>query len=145
MVRTLAFALFIGAALLSYDIAAKEDEHKHAEHKAPHGGTLLEVGDDAAHVELVHDEKAGKITLYILNKEAKSAVAVKDAPKLNLKTEKGNKQIETQAIDAKDGAASQYEATDDALKSNPLKGRIALTLEGKKYNIELKEAHDHKH
>jgi hypothetical protein len=145
MVKNLALALVITAGLVSYNAAAKEDDHKHEEHKAPHGGTLLEIGDHAAHLELVHDDKAGKLTLYILDKEAKNAVAIKEAPKINLKTDKGNKQIESKAVNADDGAASKYEATDDALKIEPLMGRIALTIDGKKYNVDLKDEHDHKH
>ena len=119
------------------------EEHKHEEHKAPHGGPLLEVGEEEAHLELVHDEKAGKLTLYLLGKDAKTPVAIKDAPKVNLKTDKGPKQIETKAVEAKDGLASCFEATDDALKADPLNGRIALTLGEKKYNVELKHEHGH--
>ena len=121
------------------------EDHKHDDHKAPHGGTLLEVGEHAAHLEVVRDEKAGKITLYLLDKEAKNAVSIKDAPKINLKTDAGNKQIDTKPVDAKDGAASAFEATDEALKPHVLKGRIALTLDGKKYNVELKDDHGHDH
>lgn len=126
-------------------LAADKHDHKHDEHEGSHGGVVLEIGDHVAHVEVVHDQKAGKITLYLTDKDAKSALAIKDAPKINVKAEKGNKQIEAKAIDAKDGAASQFEATDDVLKADPLKGRIAITINEKKYNVELKDAHDHKH
>lgn len=132
-------ALFAGGRLL----AEEKHEHKHGE-KGPRGGELLEVGDkEDTHAELVHDEKAGKLTLYLLAKDLKTAVAIKDAPKLNLKAKDGNKQMDLKAVDAKDGAASKFEATDDALKADPLDGRIAVTLaDGKKYNVNLK--HEHK-
>lgn len=135
----LVFAL-VAAVMLSGSAFCAE----HDDHKAPHGGALLEVGEEVAHVELVHDEKAGKVTLYILDKHAKKEVSIKDAPKLNIKSKDGNKQIETKGVDAKDGAASKYEATDETLKADPLKGRVAVVIEGKNYNVDIKEAHEHK-
>jgi hypothetical protein len=135
-------AMLMVVGLLAKPVMAEE---KHEEHKAAHGGSLLEVGEEVAHIEVVHDDKAGKLTLYILGGDAKTAVAIKDAPKINLKTDKGAKQLETKAVDAKEGAASQYEVTDDALKTEPLKGRIALTIKDKKYNVDLKEDKDHHH
>jgi len=142
MVKHSGLALALVAAVMLSG-AAFCAEHDH-EHKAPHGGALLEVGEDVAHVELVHDEKAGKVTLYILDKHAKKEVLIKDAPKLNIKSKDGNKQIETKGVDTKDGAASKYEATDEALKADPLKGRVAVVIEGKNYNVDIKEAHEHK-
>ncbi len=127
----LLFALSIGGR----PVAAGEPEH---DHKAPHGGTLLETGDEAAHLELVHDAAGGKVTVYILDEHAKGALAIADAPKLNLKTEKGNAQVMLKAVDTKDGKAAKYEATDDALKSKTLTGRIAVTIKEKKYNIDVK-------
>lgn len=139
IVACAALALFASGQLLA-------EEHKH-EAKGPHGGEIAEVGDkDDTHAELVHDEKAGKLTIYLLGKDQKTPVAIKDAPKINLKTKDGNKQIEMKAVEAKDGAASQYEATDEALKADPLDGRIVVTLaDGKKYNVSLKHEHEHEH
>jgi len=130
-------ALFAGGRLLA-------EEHKH-EAKGPHGGEILEVGDkDDHHLEMIHDDKAGKLTLYLLAKDMKTAVAIKDAPKLNLKGKDGNKQLDTKAVEAKEGAASQFEVTDEALKAEP-EGRIAITLaDGKKHNVNLKHEHEHK-
>ena len=50
----------------------------HAEHRhvAPHGGTLVELGPDLAHVELVLDPRAGKLTAYVLDGEAENAVRI---------------------------------------------------------------------
>jgi len=133
------------ASCLIVGRAWAEDKHDH-DHKAPHGGTLLETGDEAAHLEIVHDPKAGKLTIYVLDSDPQKALAIKEAPKVKLKTDKGNKELDTKAVDAKDGAASQYEVTDDALKTDPLKGRISVKVKDKKYNIDIKEdGHGHKH
>jgi hypothetical protein len=127
-------AAIAGIFLVASSAARAEDK----EHKAPHGGILLEVGEEVAHVEVVHDAKAGKITLYILGGDAKTELAVKETPKVNLKSEKGGKQLETKAVGGKEGAASQFEATDEALKVESPKGRIVLVVADKKYNIDLK-------
>lgn len=145
MPKTMALKLAVCCLVLAYATGASAEEHGHAEHKAPHGGVLLEVGEEEAHLELVHDEAAGKVTLYVLGKDAKTPVTIATAPKLNLKLEAGPKQIETKAVEPKDGVASQFEVTDDALKAHGLTGRIALKIGEKKYNVELKHDHDHDH
>jgi hypothetical protein len=125
----------------------KKEEEKEEEHKAPHGGVLLEVGEDVAHLELVRDEKEGKATIYVLDAKAEKGVAIKDAPKINLTTKDGAKQVLTKAVEPdKEGMASHFEAQDDSLKAHELSGRISVTIDGKKYNIDLpKEEHDHDH
>jgi hypothetical protein len=133
------FVVIVLALCFGSAIAADKD---HDEPK--HGGVVLEVGEEVAHLELVHDAKAGKVTLYITGPDAKTDLALKDAPKINLKTKDGNKQIETKAISPKDGASAHFEAIDDVLKADPLKGRIALVINGKKFNVELKDDHAHK-
>src|SRR3954463_7317819 len=46
------------------------------EHHAPHKGTLIEFGEEFAHLELVIDQASGKITAYVLDGEAEKAVRV---------------------------------------------------------------------
>jgi hypothetical protein len=50
--------------------------HQGHHHEAPHGGTLTEIGDHFAFLELVHDEAAGTLTLYVLDGSAEKAVRV---------------------------------------------------------------------
>jgi hypothetical protein len=47
------------------------------EHKAPHGGALVELGEEYAHIELVPDSVTGTLTVYALDKEAETGVRVK--------------------------------------------------------------------
>ncbi|MCE9581545.1 MAG: hypothetical protein K8T20_03410 [Planctomycetes bacterium] len=147
MRRFTAVPMVLAAAVL----CMAGDEKKEEEHKAPHGGVLLEVGAEVAHLELVHDPKEGKATIYILDGKAEKPVAIKVAPKVNLMTDDGAKQLVATAVEPdKDGLASQFEAKDDSLKADPLKGRIAVVIGDKKYNVEIQEAagehdgHDHK-
>lgn len=130
--------------------AGDEEKRKEEERKAPHGGVLLEVGEEVAHLELVHDPQDGSVKVYVLDGKADKAVAIRDAPKLNLMTEDGAKQVLMKAVEPdKDGAASLFEAEDDALKADPLKGRIAVVIGEKKYSVEINEpgghGHDHDH
>jgi hypothetical protein len=56
--------------------AAASIEHAH-EHKAPHNGTLVEFGEEFAHLELVLDHATGRLTAYALDGEAENAVRLK--------------------------------------------------------------------
>jgi hypothetical protein len=49
------------------------------QHRAPHGGVLVELGGEAAHVELVLDPDAGSLTAYILDGEAEESVRLKQS------------------------------------------------------------------
>ena len=53
------------------------------QHHAPHGGTLVELGDEFAHVELVLDPSNGSLTAYVLDGEAEESVRLKQ-PSLKL-------------------------------------------------------------
>ena len=47
------------------------DSHAHA---APHGGTLLELGNHHLILEFVHDPAAGKLTAYLLDAHAENFI-----------------------------------------------------------------------
>jgi hypothetical protein len=129
--------LVAGALLLCVlPLRAEEAKHEHAHGHGPHEGELAEVGDkDDHHVEIKHDDAAGKITLWILAGDAKTIVKIADAPKLNLKSKQGNKQLEMKA------AGDGWEASDELLKEEP-EGRVQVILaDGKKYNVKLEHHH----
>ena len=54
--------------------SAPASEHQH---HAPHGGVLVELGAEFAHVELVLDADAGTLTAYVLDGEAEESVRLK--------------------------------------------------------------------
>lgn len=73
---TLALALsapVLRAADQGHDVP--DEEHRH-EHTAPHGGTLVVLGEEFAHLEPVLDPGAGSLTGYILDGEAEKAVRI---------------------------------------------------------------------
>lgn len=55
------------------------DDDLHHEHEAPHGGTLVELGDEFAHVELVIDAAHGRLVAYVLDGEAERSVRIAQA------------------------------------------------------------------
>lgn len=52
--------------------------HHHAE-KGPHGGALVAIGEDDAHLEIVLDGETGKLTAYALDGEAEKPISIKQA------------------------------------------------------------------
>ncbi len=44
-----------------------QDGGHHHEHIAPHGGAVVVLGDEAFHLEIVHDPAVGRVTLYVLD------------------------------------------------------------------------------
>ncbi len=46
-------------------------------HLAPHGGTLLEIGEHAYNLELLRDAAAGKLTAWVLDGHAENFVRLK--------------------------------------------------------------------
>ena len=59
----------LGVALWLVPGSATAEEGHH-EHVAPHGGTLVVLGEEFAHVEFVLDPQAGELRAYVLDGEA---------------------------------------------------------------------------
>jgi len=64
-------------------------DHSHAE-AGPNGGHLLVLGDEKFHVEWLHDDEAGKLTVFILDGTAKKLVPIA-AEKLVIEKKIGDK------------------------------------------------------
>ncbi|MEM7412808.1 MAG: hypothetical protein AAF430_21425 [Myxococcota bacterium] len=73
MAQAAAAALWAAAAAAS-GAHGHHDHHHH--HVAPHGGTLVVLGEEFAHLELVVDRKTGAMTAYVLDGEAERGVAI---------------------------------------------------------------------
>lgn len=75
LAASMAGLVFAGAA------CSKKSEHSHAHdhphtHAAPHGGTLVELGDHQFNLEWVRDAEAGTLTAYVLDAHADNFVRV---------------------------------------------------------------------
>lgn len=110
-------------------------------HTAPHGGTLVEVGDHAYNLELVRDGIAGKITVYVLDGHAENFVRIA-APSIDLvafvRGERRALSLQAVANPATGetvGNTAQFEARADWLKSTAeFPGQIdSLDIRGTKF------------
>ena len=130
----------------------KSDEHNHPS-EGPHGGHLIELGHEEYHAELVEDESAKKITIYLLDSEAKGAVPV-DAQELTVNATVGGKprQFKLPAAPQQGdsaGTSSRFELADgelfEAIEHAESKARLAVTINEKQYtgNLEHEEHGEH--
>ena len=128
----------------------------HAEHahptEGPHGGDLIELGNEEYHAELVHDEKGGKVTIYILDAEAKVAVPIEAAElTINLKHDGQAEQFKLAASpDASDpqGKSSRFVSDDselgEDLEHKGAEPQLVATINGKQYRGKIEHG-DHGH
>ena len=117
---------------------AGHDHSAHAKHvhAAPHGGTLVELGEHAFNLEFVRDSAAGKLTAYLLDGHAENFVRVSTKSFDLSATVAGAKQKLTLVAVANPatgefvGSTSQFEATAEWLKTAPeFSGTVeALTI-----------------
>ena len=79
--RVLAAALLTLAfnACTKHEPAASPSPAAKHEHKAPHGGTPVVLGQEIYHLELVRDAAAGKLTAYVLDGEMENFIRVQTA------------------------------------------------------------------
>lgn len=125
------------------------DEHAHAEH-GPHGGELLELGKEAYHVEVVHNDDA--LSMHVLDGAATTPVAIA-AEQLTVSLKQDGK------VESFDLAASP-EATDPAGKTSRFtstestlhkwldagaEGAVTLEIDGKSFTGAISHDHDHAH
>ena len=54
-------------------------EHAHQHVHGPHDGELIEVGEEEYHGEMIHDDQAGTVTIYVLDKAHENAVPIEAA------------------------------------------------------------------
>ncbi|MEQ8766323.1 MAG: hypothetical protein RL885_20580 [Planctomycetota bacterium] len=86
--------LVLGFALAACDSGGEPPAHSHT---APHGGTLVPLGDHFANVELVWDSATGRLEAFILGPHASQAVRI-TAEKLDLTL--GDRSIVLHAVES---------------------------------------------
>lgn len=125
--------------------------HEHPD-KGPHGGELIELGDEEYHAELVHRQKAGTVTIHVLDSAAEFAVAT-EAPDatINLKAKGKPRQFKLAAkpmMSDPKGAASRFVSMDKELgallEDEKAEARLRIVIKGKTYVGKI-EHHHHDH
>ncbi|MBS0261275.1 MAG: hypothetical protein JSS02_04905 [Planctomycetes bacterium] len=91
-----------------------EHHHHHHAEKGPHGGALVAIGQDDAHLEIVLDAATGTVTAYVLDGAAEKPVTIKQKHlQLAITLEEGH---DHHGDEKKDDAAKKDDVPDDALQ-----------------------------
>jgi hypothetical protein len=145
--RTLEVFILVGSVLVALSgcragTAAERQEGNAAhEHAAPHGGLLVELGEEFAHVELVLNRREGALTAYVLDGEAEQPIrlsqltidVILDVPIPGSALTFGP--VASVLTGEGAGDTSQFVIRHDALRiSAPISGRLkALTVRGRDF------------
>ena len=115
------------------------------EHTPPHGGEMLELGNEEGHLELMHDHDGGNVTVWVYDGKMKPVRVA--APTIVVQMKAGGTQEFTlTAVDPQpDGTSDTWKGQHDGLKTDPWEGRIRVTIGGKPFQSPLEgPAHTHK-
>lgn len=119
--------------------------------EGPHHGTLIELGKEEFHAELVHDDKS--VTIYVLDSAAKNSVPV-DASEvvINVLHDGKPKQFKLAAVPEESdlsGKSSRFLANDPELASqiddDSAAPKLSITINGKAYRGIITHGHNHDH
>lgn len=142
-------------------VHAEGEEHVHDEHahptEGPHHGTLVELGNENYHAEVVHDDEAGTLMVYLLDSAAKNAV-FSEASEIVINIKKGDQPLQFKLGGLKkdgqpEGKFSDYSLVEPellkALHDKASTAKLSITIDGKPYNGEISHedhaSHDHAH
>ncbi|NNJ24858.1 hypothetical protein [Alienimonas chondri] len=141
------------------DDHADHEGHDHGDGhptKGPHGGSLIELGDEEYHGELVHDVENGQVLIYVLDGAAKEEVMV-DAPEATVNlSHDGERKTFTLAASppegGDDGSASLFVSTDPVLGEELDHGhddaKLMIKIDGRAYSGTIRHSeasHDEDH
>jgi hypothetical protein len=136
----LTVALFSGCSKTETAPPAKEVAHHH-EHKPPHGGAPVELGEEEYHVEFVRDATAGKLQAFVMDGELEFFVRIA-APALEVTAQVAGKEealvlqpVANNATGETVGNTSLFEAQAGWLKSATNFDAVLkeITVHGKTY------------
>ena len=146
--------LLLLAALLLGGCGGGESGHGHGHvHKAPHDGTLVELGNHEFNLELVHDEAAGTLAAYVLGAHAERHLQIEQPSiAINLKAGAETHELELKAVAdelTKEtvGDTSHFSAQSEWLKKHGISGTVvSVTIKGSTYtkvSFDLDAHHGH--
>lgn len=123
---TALLVLLAAGGCAKQDATSAHAGHAHYHHHtAPHGGTLVELGQHIYALEFVRDAAAGKLSLYVLDGHAENFIRIA-APTLTLVATVGGEQrpltlqaVANPATGETVGATAQFDAQADWLKATP--------------------------
>ncbi|HEY5313269.1 MAG TPA: hypothetical protein VIK18_12150 [Pirellulales bacterium] len=133
---------------------AAHDGHGGHDHDelGPHGGTLIELGSESYHAELLHDDPTHAVTVFLLDGSARRPAAASELPRhvlLNVMIAGAPRQYSLPCI-----AGNHYAIVDELLceslcDNDDARARLNATIGGKTFvgNVEphAHDGHEHGH
>ena len=129
-------------------------QHHHV-HIAPHGGTLVELGDHEFNLEFVHEEDTGSLGLYVLGAHAEKYLRISQSSiSIRLAAGDESQEIILEAVAnelTKEtvGDTSYFSAQSDWLKRHVFSGKIvSVDINGSIFadvSFDLGDSHEHHH
>ena len=129
---------------------ATVETHSHPS-EGPHHGDLIELGNEEFHAEMVLDDAAGAVTIYILDSAAKVAVPI-DATELVINLKHDGKPEQFKLMPSADtgdpaGKSSRFTLKDADLTAHiedaAADAKMSVTINGKPYSGAIQHSHDH--
>jgi hypothetical protein len=117
------------------------EAHMH-HHHAPHGGTVVALGEEEYHVELVLDDASGKLQAYVLDSELENFVR-SSSPSLEITASVGGQArslvlaaVPNQETGETVGDTSLFEGQSDWLRAKPAFDAVlkSLSVRGGSYS-----------
>jgi hypothetical protein len=120
-----------------------KDDHPHGHGvTGPHGGVLIELGDEEYHGEFTVDHKKKEVVVYILGGDAKKAVPI-EAKEIDLAIKEPKFSIKLKAAPQEGdpaGQASAFKGTHDNFgKEQDFAGTVSMKIKDKPYVGEFEE------
>ena len=114
-----------------------EGEHDHA---APHGGEMVVSSDHAMHFEIVHDDGAGLVKLWLYDADVKSATTA-EIPVINIPDDAGGIQVKGVAPGGTK-TSSEWHFSHEALKGHVHGARLRVLAMDRSYMVDMPDDHD---
>jgi len=116
------------------------------EHQGPHGGHVIELGrNHEYHAELVEDEEAGTVIVYLLDKDLKELPIDQSSIVMNLTVDGQAKTFELASADANGGKTARFDATGrslfEALHEHEATGKLQVSINGTPYSGAVEHHH----
>lgn len=142
----------------SHDDHGHDHGHSHGhghdhESLGPNGGHVLAFGDEEFHAEWIHDDESGKLTVILLDKDAKQEITT-SAESVTIEVKIGDSPSREYVLpalvgEAPDAGNSRFEVTKPplitALKiGEGVEVTMHVELDGKPFSAKI-EHHDHSH
>jgi hypothetical protein len=124
--------------------------HEHPS-EGPHHGSLIELGKEEFHAELVHNDQS--VTIYVLDSAAKNSIPI-DASEVMINLLMGGKPAQfklaaSPEVNDPSGKSSRFVSSDSELASQIDKEdaapKLSITINGKAYKGTISHEHSHGH